>query len=34
MSTDGSATTLHFARGTLVGTYLSWYIACFQSGDS
>jgi len=22
------------ARGALVGTYLSWYIACFQSGNS
>ena len=23
-----------YARGALVGTYLSWYIGCFQSGDS
>jgi hypothetical protein len=34
MSTDGSPCAMIEARGTLVGTYLSWYIACFQSGDS
>lgn len=34
MSTDGSPRIMRPARGTLVGTYLSWYIACFQSGDS
>jgi hypothetical protein len=34
MSTDGSARDMRCARGTLVGTYLSWYIACFQTGDS
>jgi hypothetical protein len=25
---------LELARGALAGTYLSWYIACFQSGNS
>lgn len=34
MSTDGSPREMKGLRGTLVGTYLSWYIACFQSGDS
>lgn len=34
MSTEGSLRADKHARGTLVGTYLSWYIACFQSGDS
>lgn len=32
MSTDGSSRLV--ARGALFGTYLSWYIACFQSGNS
>ncbi len=34
MSTDGSMRTALHERGALAGTYLSWYIACFQSGDS
>jgi hypothetical protein len=34
MSTDGTLRSENSGRGTLVGTYLSWYIACFQSGDS
>jgi hypothetical protein len=34
MYTDGSPRYNHNARGTLVGTYLSWYIGCFQSGNS
>lgn len=34
MSTDDSMHATQPARGTLVGTYLSWYIGCFQSGDS
>jgi hypothetical protein len=34
MSTDGSIRRAQHACGTLVGTYLSWYIGCFQSGDS
>ena len=34
MSTDGSMHTEQPARGMLVGTYLSWYIGCFQSGSS
>jgi|GEM_PF-832374 len=34
MSTDSSSRAIHYARGNLVGTYLSWYIACFQSGNS
>jgi hypothetical protein len=33
MSTGGNLRAQQ-ARGTLVGTYLSWYIACFQSGNS
>jgi len=36
MSTDSSG-SMHAeqpARGMLVGTYLSWYIGCFQSGNS
>ncbi len=34
MSTDDSAIVIRVSRGTLVGTYLSWYIGCFQTGDS
>jgi len=34
MSTDGSAIAIRVTRGTLAGTYLSWYIGCFQTGDS
>lgn len=34
MSTDCHVRQTRCARGTLVGTYLSWYIGCFQSGNS
>jgi len=29
MSTDGTSRAVRCARGTLVGTYLSWYLAYF-----
>ncbi len=34
MSTEAIRRVQQHAQGTLVGTYLSWYIACFQSGNS
>jgi hypothetical protein len=34
MSTDGSIHSTFTTHGQLVVTYLSWYIACFQSGNS
>jgi hypothetical protein len=34
MSSDYCPRMPEPARGALVGTYLSWYIACFQSGNS
>jgi hypothetical protein len=34
MRADGSMRAALRERGVLAGSYLSWYIACFQSGDS
>jgi hypothetical protein len=34
MSTDDSLHATQPARGTLVGTYLSWYIGCLLNGAS
>jgi len=34
MSTGKMPCDIILARGALFGTYLSWYIACFQSGNS
>jgi hypothetical protein len=34
MSTDGSTHGIFTTHGHMVMTYLSWYIACFQSGNS
>jgi len=34
MSTQHSPHAETVARGAPAGTYLSWYIGCFQSGDS
>ncbi len=34
MSTHTRPRSETVARGALAGTYLSWYIGCFQSGNS
>jgi len=34
MSTDGSTLTTRKLHNTLTGSYLSWYIACFHTGNS
>ncbi len=34
MSTDGSTLTTRKLPNTLTGSYLSWYIACFHTGNS
>jgi hypothetical protein len=34
MSTDGIPRAEVAERGALAGSYLRWYIACFQTGDS
>jgi hypothetical protein len=34
MSTDTTPYAALRERGVLAGSYLSWYIGCFQSGDS
>jgi len=34
MSTDGSTLTTRKLPSTLIGSYLSWYIACFHTGNS
>jgi len=34
MSTDGSSLATRKLFSTLIGSYLSWYIACLHAGNS